>query len=105
MSETQPKPEDDLIDRLSGEAGQGVVHGVTVMRYVAGAIRRERQRLAEIFERAGMQEIASQIADSALDPNVFRFRPPSIDLHRQTNEPRDAQPGTILVVGDRPKKD
>jgi hypothetical protein len=104
MSETQPKTEDALIDQLAGNGGRMVTDG-TVMRYVAGAVRRERQRLSEIFERAGMQEIAKQIADSALDSNVFRFRPPSVNLHTQTNEPPGAQPGTILIIGDQSKHD
>jgi hypothetical protein len=104
MSETRPESKDALIDRLAGTGGH-LITGDSVMRYVAGVILRERQRLAEIFERAGMQEIAKQITDSALDPNVLRFRPPSVDLHRQTNEPRGAQPGTIIIVGDQPKQD
>jgi hypothetical protein len=102
MSKAQRKPEDGLIDRLAGNGGAMLASGA-VMRYVAGAIRRERQRLAEIFERGGMQEIAMQIADSSLDANVFRFRPPSVDLHTQTSEPLDAQPGTMLVVGNQTK--
>src|SRR3954468_2643552 len=100
MNEEQPQPADALIDRLAGNGGHTILSGA-VMRYVAGAILRERQRLAEIFERAGMQDVAKQIADSALDANVLRFRPPSVRLHTQTNEPASAQPGTILLVGDQ----
>lgn|SRR5581483_3556626 len=103
MGETEAEREDALIDRLAGNGGH-LVHDGTVMRYVAGVVRRERQRLVEIFERAGMVDVATQIADSALDPNVFRFRPPSVDLHTRTDEPPGAPPGTIIVVGNRPKQ-
>lgn len=102
MDEKLTNADDALIDRLAGHSGALVAKGA-VMRYVAGAVRRERQRLAEIFEAVGMREVAERVRDTSLDSNVFRFRPPSVDLHRQTTEPTGAGSSTTFTVGTVPK--
>jgi hypothetical protein len=51
-----------------------------VMRYAAGAVLRERERLARVFENAAMGEIAVAIRDESQDNLVFKWNGPEVPL-------------------------
>jgi hypothetical protein len=52
-----------------------------VIRFVVGAINRERQRIAKHLTLAGVDErIVQGILDRSEDPNVFRDNGPAVGL-------------------------
>jgi hypothetical protein len=56
----------------------GVVRAPAVVRYVAGCMKRERERLAKILEGGGTPAaIAAAIRDDSEDPQVFRWAGPA----------------------------
>ena len=61
--------------------GGGIAFGSATMRYPAGCIKRERERLARIFVNEGTpEEIATAILDSSLDEKVFKWNGPEVPL-------------------------
>lgn len=46
----------------------------SIVRYVAGVVSRERQRMAEVFRRNGMESIAAEIMDDSMDREVFKWK-------------------------------
>lgn len=59
----------------------GIPVGGAVMRYPAGCIKRERERLARIFVKERPPEkIAEAILDSSLDEKVFKWNGPEVGL-------------------------
>jgi len=51
------------------------------IRFVVGAISRERQRIAKHLRRIGVDDrIVQGILDNSDDPNVFRDNGPSVGL-------------------------
>jgi hypothetical protein len=74
--------------RLGGEAG--VVHAVTVMNYVSGCIKRERERLAQIFILGNPPEkIAAGLVDHTKDDLVFKWEPGGVPLDRPPRSVED----------------
>lgn len=45
-------------------------------RYITEAIKRERERLAHIYEQYGMYELAAEIRDETQDEAIFRWDEP-----------------------------
>lgn len=61
--------------------GGGLASAFGTMRYTAGCIKRERERLARIFVNAKTPEkIAEAILDSSLDVKVFKWNGPETPL-------------------------
>jgi hypothetical protein len=63
-------------------------------RYVAGCLKRERERLAKIFVNSkAPAEIATAILDSSLDDNVFKWNGPEspLDVPPKSLEQREAE--------------
>ncbi len=64
----------------------GVATASASMRYPAGCIKRERERLARIFVSAKSPEkIAEAILDSSLDAKVFKWNGPETPLDAEPN--------------------
>jgi rRNA processing protein Gar1 len=64
-----------------GSRGYGIPRPSAVMRYPAGCIKRERERLARIFaEEKPPEKIASAILDNSLDDKVFKWNGPEVPL-------------------------
>ena len=63
-----------------GLKGGSVLNASSVMRYTAGVVSRERERLARVFESHGMQEVSQAVRDTSLDDNVFKWNGPEQDL-------------------------
>lgn len=60
-----------------GLEGGGLVMSSAVMRYPAGCIKRERERLARIFvNQKEPEKIAKAILDDSLDDQVFKWNGP-----------------------------
>ena len=59
----------------------GFALSAAVMRYTAGALKRERERLARIFvKQRPAEEIAKAILDGSLDELVFKWSGPEAPL-------------------------
>lgn len=56
------------------------VRSDAAMRYAAGAVLRERERLARIFDAHGHSELASAIRDKSSDDAVFKWAGPETGL-------------------------
>lgn len=69
-------------DRMAqlGVSGGSLITAGGAMRYVAGCIQRERERLARILIRHGLEGVAADVLDTSADDNVFKFRGPEHDL-------------------------
>ena len=80
-----------LDEKKMGELGlgpKGVALGDAVMRYCAGCIKRERERLARIFiSPKPPKELAEAILDGSLDDKVFKWNGPE--------SPLDAEPKSV----------
>lgn len=60
---------------------RGIPATVGVVRYVAGCIKRERERIARILESAAsLQEAAEAIRDESMDKEIFQWRGPEATL-------------------------
>ncbi len=89
----QPLILDDAKMKELGMAG-GLPATSAVMRYPAGCMKRERERLAMIFVKERTPEkIAEAILDSSLDDKVFKWNGPEVPL--------DAEPKS---VGERARE-
>ena len=74
------KIEGQKVAELGGGGGP-VVGSDSIMRYVAGCITRERERLARIFiNQKSPEEVAKAILDSSLDDLIFKWVGPSARL-------------------------
>lgn len=70
----------EKIDQLAEGKG-GLVLASAVMRYVAGCMCRERERLAKSLRAANADPaIISAILDESDDEKVFRWSPPDVKL-------------------------
>jgi len=70
--------------------GEGLVAPGAEMRYVAGVLIRERERLARIFVNEKTPEkIAEAILDSSLNDNVFKWSGPESPLDAPTKGTKD----------------
>ena len=68
-----------------GLSGGAFPTASAVMRYSAGCIKRERERLARIFvNEKNPEEIAKGILDDSLDDNVFKWKGPEFPLGEPT---------------------
>jgi hypothetical protein len=84
----QPLVLDDAKMKELGLSGGHLVTSSAVMRYPAGCIKRERERLAKIFIREKTPErIATAILDGSLDDKVFKWNGPETPL--------DAEPKSV----------
>lgn len=71
---------DALYEETCGVAGHVTTY--TVMRYVAGVVLRERERLAEVMAAHGLdQSLIKAVLSSEKDRQVFQFRPPSTKVN------------------------
>ena len=69
--------DDDKMRELGLQAPGGLAKISAVMRYTAGCIKRERERLAQIFVNEKTPEaLAQAILDPTLDDSVFRWAGP-----------------------------
>lgn len=64
---------------LGHEPGH-LANGRATMDYVVGCILRERERLARVFEHAGMADLAAAIRSGKNDRLVFKWEPPTVGL-------------------------
>lgn len=69
----------DKMAQLGVSSGSLITAG-GAMRYVAGCVQRERERLARILVRHGFDAIAADVLDTSMDDHVFKFRGPEHDL-------------------------
>lgn len=60
--------------------GDGLATTPNVMRYVAGVVLRERERMARVFDKHGMGEVAADLRSEALDDHVFKWVGPTVGL-------------------------
>jgi len=95
---------DDAKMRELGLKPGGLPQISAVMRYTTGCIKRERERLAQIFVRDKTPErIAESILDGTLDDKVFKWAGPESDLseppHRVGDERTDGE-DEQSVAGD-----
>ncbi len=60
-----------LVAKLGG--ARQAVTTTRVIRYVAGVVRRERERQAQILRELGHPAVAEQLVDQANDPKIFRW--------------------------------
>jgi hypothetical protein len=68
---------DENIQTQLGVNPKTVVLSGALVRYVAGCMKRERERLAEIIEReTDPAKIATAIRDTSEDSAIFKFRGP-----------------------------
>jgi hypothetical protein len=78
-----------------GLGQNGIVMASGTMRYPAGCIKRERERLASIFvNEKSPEEVAKAILDASLDDLVFKWDGPEVGLNappRTTEERRLAK--------------
>lgn len=63
-----------------GLEGREPATTAAVARYTAGVVKRERERLARIFDRHGMDEIAAAIRSDEEDALVFKWMGPEEGL-------------------------
>lgn len=64
-----------------GHEGAGLPTNSAVMRYAAGCVKRERERLARIFIlQKSPQAIAEAILDCSMDDHVFKWNGPEVGL-------------------------
>ena len=82
--------------RQLGLDGGHMALSSAVMRYAAGVVTRERERLARIFESHGMKEVAQAVRDTSLDDNVFKWNGPEqdLDVSPKSVEQREREKGT-----------
>lgn len=74
--------------------GTCLTTGSANVRYVAGCIKRERERLARIFvNQKAPQDVATAILDASLDDNVFKWNGPeaALDVPPKCVEQRQAE--------------
>lgn len=70
------KWDDDSLVEILG-AGRSFTNVTSICRYVAGCMKRERERIAKIIERTDdPKEIAAAIRDASEDPQVFKWLGP-----------------------------
>jgi hypothetical protein len=82
--------------------GGGLVFGATLMRYVAGAMRRERERLAQIFfNEKKSEQLARALIDKSKDEMVFKFRGPEVSLDVPL-APADKEAQAVAESGNEP---
>lgn len=85
---------DDAKMKELGLAGESLPKASAVMRYLAGCIKRERERLAKIFIKEKTPEkIAQAILDGSLDEKVFKWNGPetTLDVQPKSVDQRDSQ--------------
>lgn len=71
----------DGIRSLGLRGGSGsVALSSAVVRYTAGVVQRERERLAAIFKDAGLADVAERILDTSRDALVFKWAGPETPL-------------------------
>jgi hypothetical protein len=86
----EPMKNDEEWHSRLGVAGGGLVHDVTVMNYVSGCMKRERERLAQIFILGNPPEkIAAALVDHTKDDLVFKWEPGEIPLDRPPRSVED----------------
>jgi hypothetical protein len=77
----QPLVLDDKKMKELGLDGGHLATGSAVMRYTAGCIKRERERLAKIYvNEKSPKKIAEAILDNSLDERVFKWNGPETPL-------------------------
>lgn len=70
----------EKVEELGLRSGRRVL-GDAVMQYVAGCIRRERQRVAHVLRVClNNPNLAEAVSDSRMDDNVFKWAGPGSDL-------------------------
>jgi len=75
--------DDEKMKELGLKTGSAALV-TAVMRYTAGTMKRERERLARIFVRQKPpDEIAEAILDNSLDDKVFKWCGPEVPLDRE----------------------
>ena len=78
-----------------GEPEPGGLPGIcAIMRYPAGCIKRERERLARIFvKERPFEKIAEAILDDSLDEKVFKWNGPEVglDVPPKSHEERERE--------------
>lgn len=77
-------------DEIGGNGG--TVFTSVMVRYVAGVMCRERERLARIFEADGRPDLAQKIRSGDQDDQVFRWASPDAKLDAPL-APRKSQGG------------
>jgi hypothetical protein len=73
---------DDESQRRAGiGAGAGAPRAFDVVRYVAGCVQRERERVARLLRAAHVEDqLVAAVLDEADDAKVFRWRGPGAKL-------------------------
>lgn len=93
LQQATMKLEKEEMEKLGLSGGHLLTAG-GAMRYFTGCVKRERERLAQIFaESRSPEKIAQAILDSSMDEKVFKWNGPEIPL--------DADP---ISVEERVKK-
>lgn len=77
---TKPAEFDKAKQAALGIDGREPATTAAVMRYTAGVVKRERERMARIFEEAGMDQVAARLRDESQDDLVFKWDGPEHDL-------------------------
>jgi hypothetical protein len=79
----------EKMERLGLDSGHIATAGAT-MRYPAGCIKRERERLASIFvSNRNPEELAKAILDNSMDDLVFKWNGPEAPLHQAPSSVED----------------
>ena len=63
-----------------GCPGGALTNTASIMNYVSGCVKRERERQAEIFRAHGMSELADALMDETKDDLVFKWQGPGSRL-------------------------
>jgi hypothetical protein len=89
----EPIRMDDTKYKELGLFGGGITDAHSVVNYIMGCMKRERERLARIFvaEKTG-NNFAQAIVDGSLDMNVFKWVGPSALLDDPSPPPPAAPP-------------
>lgn len=82
------KLDDEKMKALGLERPGSLVVASAVMRYVAGCILRERERITEILRDSKVsEEVLSKVLSDSDDDKVFRWRGPETPLRSNENPP------------------